>query len=132
MSFRTKLFLLFLVTVLACVSAVTYSVAHYTRAAYEEADTQRTQALVEQFQKEFAQQRELVARARLSRSPSASATQLAVALESQGADGIVSVQGEIAQAGRDFRQPASVGDDVIEKLAAVVVVHVGGVDIVTQ
>src|SRR5437764_11813301 len=62
MSFRTKLFLLFLVTVLACVSAVTYSVTHYTRVAYEEADSQRTQALVEQFQKEFAQQRELVAR----------------------------------------------------------------------
>src|SRR6266705_852383 len=62
MSFRTKLFLLFLATVLASVSAVTYSVTHYTRAAYEEADTQRTQALVEQFKKEFAQQRELVAR----------------------------------------------------------------------
>lgn len=62
MSFRTKLFLLFVITVLGSVSAVTYSVTHYTRAAYEEADTQRTQALVEQFQKEFAQQRELVAR----------------------------------------------------------------------
>ncbi len=62
MSFRTKLFLLFLLTVLGSVSAVTYSVTHYARAAYEEADEQRTQALVEQFQKEFAQQRELVAR----------------------------------------------------------------------
>jgi two-component system, NtrC family, nitrogen regulation sensor histidine kinase NtrY len=61
MSFRSKLFLLFLATVLASVSAVSYSVTHYTRAAYEEADTQRTQALAEQFQKEFAQQRELVA-----------------------------------------------------------------------
>src|ERR1700751_2405267 len=61
MSFRSKLFLLFLATVLASVSAVSYSVTHYTRAAYEEADTQRTQALVEQFQNEFAQQRELVA-----------------------------------------------------------------------
>ena len=62
MSFRTKLFLLFLVTVLASVSAVTYSVAHYTRAAYEEMDNQRTTALVAQFQKELAQQREIVAR----------------------------------------------------------------------
>ncbi len=62
MSFRTKLFLLFLLTILGSVSAVTYSVTHYTRAAYEEADAQRTQALVEQFQKEYAQQRELVAR----------------------------------------------------------------------
>jgi signal transduction histidine kinase len=62
MSFRTKLFLLFLVTVLASVCAVTYSVTHYARAAYEEADAHRTQALVEQFQKEFAQQREQVVR----------------------------------------------------------------------
>ena len=60
MSFRTKLFLLFLVTVLASVSAVTYSVTHYTQAAYEQADAHRTQALVEQFQKEFAQQKQLV------------------------------------------------------------------------
>jgi signal transduction histidine kinase len=62
MSFRTKLFLMFLVTILASVSAVTYSVTHYARADYEEMDTQRTGALVAQFQKEFAQQRELVAR----------------------------------------------------------------------
>ena len=58
MSFRTKLFLVFLVTVLASVSAVTYSVTHYARADYEEMDTQRTGALVAQFQKEFAQQRD--------------------------------------------------------------------------
>ncbi len=62
MSFRTKLFLLFLTTVLASVSAVTYSVTHYTRAAYEETDAQRTAALVAQFQKELAHERESVAR----------------------------------------------------------------------
>lgn len=62
MSFRTKLFLLFLSTVLASVSAVTYSVTHYTRAAYEENDAQRTSAMVKQFQTEFAQQGEIVAR----------------------------------------------------------------------
>jgi two-component system nitrogen regulation sensor histidine kinase NtrY len=62
MSFRTKLFLMFLITVLASVSAVTYSVTHYTRAAYEETDAQRTNALVLQFQKEFEQQGEIVAR----------------------------------------------------------------------
>ena len=61
MSFRTKLFLIFLITVLASVSAVAYSVTHYTRAAYEEMDAQRTSALVAQFQKEFAQQGEVVA-----------------------------------------------------------------------
>ena len=62
MSFRTKLFLLFLATVLASVSAVTYSVTHYTKSAYEEMDNQRTTALVAQFQKMLAQQRENVAR----------------------------------------------------------------------
>ena len=55
MSFRSKLFLVFLVTVLASVSVVAYSVAHYTRAAFEDMDAQRTEALVAQFNKEFEQ-----------------------------------------------------------------------------
>jgi two-component system nitrogen regulation sensor histidine kinase NtrY len=62
MSFRTKLFLLFLVTVLASVSVVAYSVTHYTRAAFEEIDRERTEALVAQFNKEFEQRRGDVAR----------------------------------------------------------------------
>src|SRR5207245_968348 len=86
MSFRTKLFLLFLVTVLASVSAVTYSVTHYTRAAYEEADMQRTQALVEQFQKEFAQQRELVARQVENVTNSEFTLKMAIDLERTNAD----------------------------------------------
>src|SRR5882724_1502337 len=55
MSFRSKLFLVFLVTVLASVSVVAYSVTHYTRAAFEDMDAQRTEALVAQFNKEFEQ-----------------------------------------------------------------------------
>jgi len=86
MSFRTKLFLLFLATVLASVSAVTYSVTHYTRAAYEEADMQRTQALVEQFQKEFAQQRELVARQVENVTNSEVTLKMAIDLERANAD----------------------------------------------
>jgi two-component system nitrogen regulation sensor histidine kinase NtrY len=86
MSFRTKLFLLFLATVLASVSAVTYSVTHYTRAAYEEADTQRTQALVEQFQKEFAQQREQVARQVENVSNSEVTLKMAIDLQRANAD----------------------------------------------
>src|SRR5216684_2879976 len=62
MSFRTKLFLVFLVTVLASVSVVAYSVTHYTRAAFEEIDRERTEALVEQFNKEFEQRGKDVAR----------------------------------------------------------------------
>src|SRR5580658_8826598 len=61
MSFRTKLFLIFLITVLASVSLVAYGVSHYTRAAFEELDAQRTEALVAQFHKEFAQRGEEVA-----------------------------------------------------------------------
>jgi signal transduction histidine kinase len=85
-SFRIKLFLLFLATVLASVSAVSYSVTHYTRAAYEEADTQRTQALVEQFQKEFAQQRELVARQVENVSNSEVTLKMAIDLQRSNAD----------------------------------------------
>jgi signal transduction histidine kinase len=55
MSFRAKLFLIFLVTVLASVSVVSYSVTHYARAAFEETDTKWTEALVGQFHKEFEQ-----------------------------------------------------------------------------
>src|SRR3984893_7708429 len=55
MSFRAKLFLIFLLTVLASVSVVAYGVTHYTRAAFEEMDTERTDALVAQFNKEFEQ-----------------------------------------------------------------------------
>lgn len=49
MSFRTKLFLVFLITVLASVSLVAYGVTHYTQQAFEAQDTQRTEALVTQF-----------------------------------------------------------------------------------
>lgn len=55
MSFRTKLFLIFMVTVLGSVSIVAYGVTRYTRTAFEEMDTQRTEAIVAQFQKEYAQ-----------------------------------------------------------------------------
>ena len=60
MSFRNKLMLIFMLTVLASVFVVAYGVTHYTRAAFEEMDAQRTEALVAQFQKEFAQRGEEV------------------------------------------------------------------------
>lgn len=62
MSFRTKLLLIVFITILASVSAVAYGVAHYTRVAFEEMDVQRTEALVAQFKKEFAQRGEEVVR----------------------------------------------------------------------
>jgi two-component system nitrogen regulation sensor histidine kinase NtrY len=51
-----------MLTVVASVAVVAYGVAHYTRAAFEEMDAQRTEALVAQFQKEFAQRGEEVVR----------------------------------------------------------------------
>ena len=58
MSFRTKLAAIFMLTVLACVSVVTYGVTHYTREAFEDIDGRRTEALLAQFQKLFAQRAE--------------------------------------------------------------------------
>ena len=62
MSFRTKLFLVFLITVLASVSLVAFGVTHYTQAAFEETDAQRSEALVSQFNKEYEQRGEEVVR----------------------------------------------------------------------
>jgi two-component system nitrogen regulation sensor histidine kinase NtrY len=61
MSFRTKLLLIVLLTIAASVSIVAYGVTHYTRAAFEEMDAERTEALVAQFRKEFAQRGEEIA-----------------------------------------------------------------------
>ena len=55
MSFRTKLLLIVLLTIFASVSVVAYAVTLYTRAAFEEMDSQRTEALVAQFKKEYVQ-----------------------------------------------------------------------------
>jgi two-component system nitrogen regulation sensor histidine kinase NtrY len=60
MSFRTKVFLIFLITVLASVSLVAYGVTYYTQRSFEQMDAQRTDALVNQFKKEFAQRGEMV------------------------------------------------------------------------
>lgn len=60
MSFRAKLFWVFLITVLASVSLVAYGVTYYTQSAFEQMDEQRTEALVTQFKKEYAQRGEEV------------------------------------------------------------------------
>jgi len=60
MSFRTKVFLIFLITVLASVSLVAYGVTYYTQRSFEQMDGQRTEALVAQFKKEYAQRGEMV------------------------------------------------------------------------
>jgi len=62
MSFRTKLLLVVLLTIFASVSVVSYGVTYYIRSAFEEMAAERTKALVEQFQKEFKQRGEEIAR----------------------------------------------------------------------
>ena len=62
MSFRTKLLFIVLLIIFASVTVVAYGVTHYTREAFEEMDAQRTEALVAQFNKEFAQRGEEIAR----------------------------------------------------------------------
>jgi len=61
MSFRSKVFAIFVVTVLASVSLVAYGVSYYTQRSFEAMDSQRSEALVAQFDKEFAQRGEVVA-----------------------------------------------------------------------
>jgi signal transduction histidine kinase len=61
MSFRTKLLLIVLLTIFASVTVVAYGVARYTQTAFEEMDTERTEALVAQFNKEFVQRGEEIA-----------------------------------------------------------------------
>src|SRR5258708_35999295 len=60
MTFRTKVFLIFLITVLASVSLVAYGVTFYTQRAFEQMEAQRTHALEVQSEKEFAQRGEMV------------------------------------------------------------------------
>ena len=60
MSFRTKIFLIFLITVLASVSLVAYGVTYYTQRSFEKMDGQRSAALVAQFNQEFAQRGETI------------------------------------------------------------------------
>ncbi len=54
MSFRAKLLIVIVVTVVASVGLVAWTVSSSTRRAFEELDSQRTAALVEQFRREFA------------------------------------------------------------------------------
>ncbi len=61
MTFRTKLLALFTVTIVAAVTAVAWGVSAYTRRAFELFDRQRTDALVAQFRREYAQRGEEIA-----------------------------------------------------------------------
>jgi two-component system, NtrC family, nitrogen regulation sensor histidine kinase NtrY len=61
MSFRIKLMLFFVITIVAAVTMVAWGVSLYTRRAFEEFDRQRTDALVAQFRREYAQRGDEIA-----------------------------------------------------------------------
>jgi signal transduction histidine kinase len=61
MSFRNKIFLIFVATVLASVTLVAYGVTYYTQRAFEEQEAQRTETFFAQFRKEFAERGDTVA-----------------------------------------------------------------------
>jgi hypothetical protein len=61
-SFRTKLLSFFVLTIVAAVTLVAWGVSVYTRRAFEEFNRQRTDALVAQFRREYAQRGEEIVR----------------------------------------------------------------------
>ena len=61
MSFRAKLMAFFVITIVAAVTLVAWGVSVYTRRAFEEFDHQRTDALVAQFHREYAQRGDEIA-----------------------------------------------------------------------
>ena len=61
MSFRAKLLTFFVLTIVAAVTLVAWGVSAYTRRAFEEFDRQRTDALVAQFRREYAQRGDEIA-----------------------------------------------------------------------
>lgn len=62
MTFRTRLLLIFAITVSVSVGLVVWIVSSVTRDAFESADRRRTAALAAQFQREYSQRAEEVAR----------------------------------------------------------------------
>lgn len=91
MSFRNKLFLIFLVTVLASVSLVTYGVTHYTEKSFVQQDAQRTDALVAQARKEFEQRAEEVVQQVESITNSEPTVRMAIDLARPNADASIFV-----------------------------------------
>jgi signal transduction histidine kinase len=61
-SFRTRLLIVFVLTVVLAVGLVAWAVSESTRRAFEQLDAQRTEALVAQFRREFTRRGEEVAR----------------------------------------------------------------------
>ena len=81
MTFRTRLLLIFTFSVVASVGLVELLVLANTRAAFERAETQRVEALVAQFGKEFDRRRDEIARAVKGIAESDAAVNVAIAAD---------------------------------------------------
>ncbi|MGH9517028.1 MAG: ATP-binding protein [Terriglobales bacterium] len=79
MSFRRRLLLLFALTVLLSVAAVTVIISTWTRRAFDHANDERTAAFVAQFQKQFQNQGEDISRRIQSIAASAESNRMLVA-----------------------------------------------------
>jgi len=86
MSFRTKLMAFFVVTIVAAVTLVAWGVSVYTRRAFEEFDRQRTDALVAQFRREYAQRGDEIAHRVQSIADSEATLRMAMDLNRPQAD----------------------------------------------
>src|SRR5580658_6850292 len=86
MSFRIKLMLFFVITIVAAVTMVAWGVSVYTRRAFEEFDRQRTDALVAQFRREYAQRGDEIAHRVQSIADSEATLRMAMDLNRPQAD----------------------------------------------
>jgi signal transduction histidine kinase len=85
-SFRRRLLVLFALTVLLSVAAVTVIISTWTRRAFDRANDERTAAFVAQFHKQFQNQGEDVSRRIQSIAASAEANRMLVAAAQTAAD----------------------------------------------
>ena len=111
MTFRTRLLLVFAVTIVSAVAMVVFIVSASTERAFERFDRERTAALVQQFQKEFAQRGEEVARA--AERIAASETMLRIAVDANRPEPDYSLHVNDAST-----QGAAQGLDFLELVAA--------------
>ncbi len=86
MSFRRKLLLMFALAVTLSVAAVTWTVSAMARRAFEQADDQRTAALVSEFRNEFHRRGEEVVRRVETIAAGEPATRMALSLSGESPD----------------------------------------------
>ena len=116
MSFRRKLLAIFSVTVFLAVAMISFMVSSIARRAFEESETERTNALVAQFQREFERRGEDVVRRVEAIAASDSVNRMALDLARSTPDlgAYVNEAGSIAKAHQlDFLEFTDAGGTII-------------------